>query len=1627
MLHQINNVETKGHKVLPIFIRINNMVSQRLQRNVFKNLWPERLHHQPINAPTAGAQAFLIDGIGRLGHDPPRGPSADWLQRRAVRIIGDEEVTKKLESLQLRRDVASLSAFYRLYHGECSEELLSLIPPSPFLQRTTRAGLLWPLFLHEQRNLVTRFFVVLFKMGVLHVIVKAGPSPRPLAWSLEVSSSEHGEDWRMVRAFGDRDHCKKLWDLRPERRRRKVRAARRTSRADKPTCSTQFVSPKPLESGEMHVGLGDGVSARRVRISFRAAHPTVSRQQYYTVRALTIAARCLCHGHARHCNVDHQGAKCDCQHGTCGNHCQRCCSGDRWQPHKPCEGAEDRQECSCGERGACTYDDTGAILCVNCTENRAGPLCDRCLSGYYSILPDGPCLPCDCDPEGSDGSCKWDRRQRHTLCACYPGFAGRACDACEDRASTFPACLTPDLTPATVYPATTVTSCKCDPRGIVDPARACDEVCECKANVVGERCDACAPGFFGLSAQSRGGCTPCYCSHVAHSCLTADHDQAPAHMMLPMGAAWMVTDSMGNETVEPSFDEDGKPFLTSYEVEGWEAYYWVSHTWSGQQLDAYGRQLEAQLTWGLQRGDTGGSPLPAPDLLLLGNDGTKLAFGNSSHEQPGLLELSAPLLEDHWFSLEDPVVPVTRTQLMDVLADLKAVMIRAHYHYDQDEVRLESVSLGERVDGVQMERCSCAAGYEGQHCQRCAWTHARVARQCLPCACHGHATCVTVDGPCGECQHNTTGPHCERCLPGHYGNPVQGGCKPCACPLYLLSNNFSPNCALASAEGDEFVCTQCPDGYTGDHCENCDFGYWGSPSTPGGRCEPCGCNGSPCHPRTGACRACPPHAEGARCDQCEEGYWFGDNTSTVIEGGGVQCVECACGDGALAAACDARTGHCACRAGWTGRACDVCEEGHGGIAAGCPLCHCGVAAQSSACDSVTGHCACAPGAAPPSCDACLDEHYGLNATGCLGCNCSKLGAESNACDIRSGQCRCRPHVIGRACDTCEEGYWGLHRGGCRRCECGAGAAACDPLTGACACAAGVGGAQCDTCLPGYYGFGPTGCLPCPKCTDGKICSPESGRCVCPPRARGPGCKHCAPGYHYGPGGCSPCHCGPGAVTNQCDPQTGQCKCKAGWVGVECERCAPGHFGPRCRPCLCDAAGTRDCEEGVCSCDDEGRCPCKENVVGDKCSECLSGTFGLSAANPSGCTACFCFGRAAHCTQAALTRAALHAARAHHVTVIPAARNVSVDEDSLIAIPIERVDSTIAVPYPPIPVYVELDKRFLGDRVTSYGGSLRFTVEEEGGEEMPPQRLASFPLVRLEGNGIELNHYQRRLGNNGTHTVRFHESLWELGGLAGAGRRAGPGRAGLMAALQRVDRLLLRLTTRAPLARDHVHALLLNVSLDTAIPGLSRSAPALGVEMCECSSAYSAPSCQLPAPGFWMPPVAVRFSNVAGTIVIHMEGTARPCDCNGRATACDPNTGACLNCTENTGGPRCSECAAGHYGRPGAGGTGGCQPCPCPSRAANYANACTLHAGRLQCLCKPGEWKLRSVSLSRDLSRSDARGVPICELVCDPHTDHCSPDAARLGALRLYSVELCWGSHTDSLQSTGAADSARPAL
>ncbi|VVC98077.1 unnamed protein product [Leptidea sinapis] len=65
----------------------------------------------------------LWSGVPQYQLDP-----FDRVQRREARIVGDLALCERLDHLALRRDVASLCVFYRIYHGECSEELYDIIP-----------------------------------------------------------------------------------------------------------------------------------------------------------------------------------------------------------------------------------------------------------------------------------------------------------------------------------------------------------------------------------------------------------------------------------------------------------------------------------------------------------------------------------------------------------------------------------------------------------------------------------------------------------------------------------------------------------------------------------------------------------------------------------------------------------------------------------------------------------------------------------------------------------------------------------------------------------------------------------------------------------------------------------------------------------------------------------------------------------------------------------------------------------------------------------------------------------------------------------------------------------------------------------------------------------------------------------------------------------------------------------------------------------------------------------------------------------------------------------------------------------------------------------------------------------
>ncbi|XP_030044481.1 laminin subunit beta-4, partial [Microcaecilia unicolor] len=83
---------------------------------------------------------------------------------------------------------------------------------------------------------------------------------------------------------------------------------------------------------------------------------------------------------------------------------------------------------------------------------------------------------------------------------------------------------------------------------------------------------------------------------------------------------------------------------------------------------------------------------------------------------------------------------------------------------------------------------------------------------------------------------------------------------------------------------------------------------------------------------------------------------------------------------------------------------------------------------------------------------------------------------------------------------------------------------------------------------------------------------------------------------------------------------------------------------------------------------------------------------------------------------------------------------------------------------------------------------------------------------------------------------------------------------------------------------------------------------------------------------------------------------RPCQCNGYAELCHPDTGVCRNCKGFTAGPSCERCADGYYGNPPA--REACQPCMCPDLPASnryFAHSCSLdqQGSEIVCNCREG--------------------------------------------------------------------------
>lgn len=281
------------------------------------------------------------------------------------------------------------------------------------------------------------------------------------------------------------------------------------------------------------------------------------------------------------------------------------------------------------------------------------------------------------------------------------------------------------------------------------------------------------------------------------------------------------------------------------------------------------------------------------------------------------------------------------------------------------------------------------------------------------CMCYGHASrCIPVhgvqydadkngmvDGQC-QCEHNTWGTNCDRCLPLFNDRPWMPArmgqtneCKRCNCHNHATTCSFSEEVWKASNFTSGGVCDNCLDNTHGKNCELCKENYWRDPLKPIddiNTCRPCQCqitgtiNGDlTCDPYTdevqglvaGRCH-CKPFVDGENCDRCKNGYF---NLTRENPDG---CEPCSCNligtSGNLG--CDKVSGLCECKRFVTGRACDQCLPGYYGLSE--------------------------------------DDPYG-----CKPCECSPGGSYDNSCDRLTGQCKCKPNMSGRTCDKPESSFF----------------------------------------------------------------------------------------------------------------------------------------------------------------------------------------------------------------------------------------------------------------------------------------------------------------------------------------------------------------------------------------------------------------------------------------------------------------------------------------------------------------------------------------------------------------------------------------------------------------------------
>lgn len=393
-------------------------------------------------------------------------------------------------------------------------------------------------------------------------------------------------------------------------------------------------------------------------------------------------------------------------------------------------------------------------------------------------------------------------------------------------------------------------SCQCDGTGSY--SSICSELggqCDCKPNVVGRRCDRCAPGTHGFGPE---GCVSCECSTV--------------------GALDNFCDVQTGQC-------KCRPNTYGRACDECQPGYWNFP--NCQRCECHGHADTCDSITGACHECRDSTTGPNCAICLEGYYGDpRLEIGIACRTCP------CPSSADSGHSFADRCYLDSFTK--DVVCQCEEGYagsrcdVCADNYYGNPEIpggSCQSCECNNNIDISRPGNCDartgeclqCLFNTGGLKCQQCrdGFYGDAFNQQCRECVCNILGTNQTIgmcDHETGQCPclPNVLGQSCDRCSPNHWKIASGSGCESCACdPIGSYSeqcNEFDGQC-------------QCREGFGGRQCNQCETNYWGNPQVECISCE-CDYHGSEtqqCDHETGQCK-CLEGMGGYKCNECARGF-----------------------------------------------------------------------------------------------------------------------------------------------------------------------------------------------------------------------------------------------------------------------------------------------------------------------------------------------------------------------------------------------------------------------------------------------------------------------------------------------------------------------------------------------------------------------------------------------------------------------------------------------------------------------------------------------------------------------------------------------------------------------------------